>query len=237
MTSLAWKHHKKVIAQREAAKAAALKAETKAPEAPEGDSKHELLLKAIDVACKRISEQPKGSQARLELKKEALATYLPVIEEYIAAGEVYENTALTQVMIWAFDVGDIENAMRLARIAIEQNQPLPERFNRDLKSGVCDFVYDWCALMKKQKKEIEPYFAEIFEQLFPADKSPGWSVCAEIQLKYLKIAIDATEDPERGLELCNIAEAIDPVKAKVATRKAKFEKSIAALKEAEKYKK
>lgn len=233
--SLAWDYRNRIMAeqQRAAAMNAARRGDAVTAAKAAHNSRFELLLTAIKTECDRISAIPRGA-ARLEPKREAIKTYLPEINQYINDGKVFENTALTQVMIWCFDVGDIENAMRLARVAIEQKQPLPERFNRNIKTGVCDFLYDWCRLRQVEKKTLEPYFSEVYSRLFPKS-GVGWQVCDEIRLKYVKMKITETGDPREALTLCELAERIDPVNARVKTRKEKLLKEIAILDEKAKY--
>lgn len=232
----AWEYHNRIIRERRAREAAeavrAGQAETiekMAEQTPE----FELLLTALEQERRQLSAMPQGA-GRIPRKRELLKEFLPVVEKYIDSGDEYENTALTQIMVWAFDVGDIDQAMRLARVAIEQNQPMPPGFGRDIRTAVADLVLDWIAARGEQP--VEPYFSEVYSLLFPeAPDAIGWQIHDEIRLKYVKRAIVEAEkagELQKALDLCNLAEKIDPKKAKVKIRKEKLEKELAKLAEA-----
>lgn len=236
----AWEHHNRIIRERKA------RAELEAARGGDGAALEKMgadsptfqfLLTAIDQECKQLSALPKGA-ARTERKRELVAEFLPPVEAYLAKGERYENTALTQVMIWLFDIGDIDRAMRLARVAVEQGQPLPERYKRDIVTAVADFVLEWATARNAQKAPVNPYFSEMFGNLFSSsDTAPVWAVHDDIRIKYAKLASVLAEeagDVRKALRLCNLAESIDATLAQVKTRKAKLEKAVAALDEAEK---
>lgn len=222
------------VRKREAVKkaqAALEKQEVQAIKQAASDQKsHKLLLVAIDNECKQISSLPKGS-VRTDKKRQLLKTFLPVIDEYIESGEQFANVALTQVLIWLFDCGDISNAMRVARVAIEQNQPMPKRFGRDIKTFVADAFLEWAKAERagNDKAAIGPYFTELFDQVL------DWPVHDPIKIQYLKLAAEEAERDDRlesALDYLLQAEKIDPVTAKVKTRKEKLAKAIAAAKEA-----
>jgi tetratricopeptide (TPR) repeat protein len=195
----------------------------------EDQKAHKLLLDAIDTECKVISGLPEG-RARVEKKQQLLKTYLPVIDKYLEAGEIYKNRAMTQVLIWLFDVGDIENAMRIANAAVDQDQPMPERFTRGVKVFVADAFLEWVKVQEAKGGSIQPYFNEMFAKVY------CWPVHDSIKIKYLKqAATEAEKDgkPEDALELLNQAEKLDPVGAKVKTRKDKLVKLIEKKEEEE----
>lgn len=235
MISPAWKHRDNVLRAQAAAaaKAAVEKKDETTIKTLAGDkARFELLLTALDNDCTRISALPKGS-ARTELKRELLKTWLPVVDAYIAGGSIFANPVLTQVMIWCWDTGDINNALRLTNVAIEQNQGMPERFSRNVKTYVADAFLDWCKEQQVNKSAIEPYFSEMLAKVM------DWAIHDDIKLKYVKLAAleaKAAGDPERALELCEQAEKIDSKKAQVKTLKAELEKAVAAQKEAARHK-
>lgn len=231
MISPAWKHRQRVLRERElAAASAALKTQDQQTinKLASENGKFQLLLQSIENDCKRISDLPKG-QARTELKRELLKVYLPVCDAYIAGDEEYTNPALTRVLIWLFDVGEIDKALSYAAVAIAQDQPLPERFNRDIKTYVADAFLEWAEVQLKSGHSVEPYFSAMLIDVLE------WPVHEPIKLKYLRLAAKlayAAEDFDAALDLCNKAEAINITEAKVKTLKKDVEKAIAARDEA-----
>jgi len=237
MISPAWRHHNSVLQQQAASSlrlAVAAREREVIDQTAIDQAQFELLVTALSTDCKRLSEVPKGS-ARIPVKKTLIETYLQVVEKYVAAGAAYRNPVLTQVMVWCFDVGDIDTAMRLSRVAIAQQQPMPERFKRDIRTGVADLLLDWIGQVRagSEAAPIEPYFSEIYNQIFPAE-GIGWQIHDEIKLKYVKIAIGEAErrnDPRQALRLCILDDQIDVKAAQVKTKREKLIKQVAALDE------
>lgn len=233
----AWEHHNRIIREQKvrAAKEAVRADERKVQENQAANQDNlNLLVQALEVECKRLDAIPQGNE-RQSVKRELVNEYLPVIEKYLESGEVYRNPALTRIMIWLFDIGEIDQAMRLGRVAIEQQQPLPAGFKRDIRTAVADLVLEWAEDQKDNL--IEPYFSEIYEQLFPAD-GIGWSIHDDIKLKYVKMAIVRAEEAgelEKALKLCELAESVNSKKAQVKTRKVKLEKALAKAAELAKH--
>ena len=137
---------------------------------------------------RRLSELPRGSE-RTERKRALLLEFLPVVEKYVVTGEEYRNPVLTQLMVWAFDVGDIDQAMRLARVAIAQNQPMPERYKRDVRTAVADLVMDW--VESRGEQPVEPYFSEVYRAIFPEEPDViGWQIHDEIRRLFRHVLPD-----------------------------------------------
>jgi len=226
MTSPAWQHRERVLQQQAVVKTeAALKnQETDTIKQLAADkARHELLLVALENDCNRLSALPQG-EARTALKRDLLPGWMKVVEAYLAGDQVYQNEVLIRIMVWCFDVGDIETALKLAAVAIEQKQPMPERFGRDVVTFVADAVLDWVKTQRAVNDPIQPYFDRMFEAVIV------WPVHDEIKMKYCKIAAGETRkagDPERALALYKEAERYSPQKAQVKTVKAELEKEIA----------
>ncbi len=212
MISPAWAHRERVR-KAEAAKAAKVALDAADKEAikemASGNEKFAVLLRAIEGECKRISDLPKGS-ARTDLKRNLIAIYLPVVKKYIDGDDEYENTVLTQVLVWLFDCGEIGEALKIAAVAIEQEQPMPSRFKSNVKTFVADSVMEWAKAQFDSGNSVEPYFGAML-----ADIS-DWSVHDDIKLKYVKLAADIAHkdgDIDKALELCIQAEEIAPGKS------------------------
>ncbi len=235
MTSPAWKHRNQVI-QNQAADAARKAAECKDEKTIQtltsDKARFELLLTSLENDCSRISALPQGP-LRTDLKRVLLKTWLPVIDAYLAGGQAYQNIALTQVMVWCFDVGDINEALRLGDAAIAQNQPMPERYKRNIKTYVADAFIDWCKDQQTNGGAVEPYFSRMLEQVM------SWPIHNVIKLKYARLAALESKtagNPEEALKWCDVAESIDPRKAQVKTLKIELSKAVAAQKEAARHK-
>ncbi|HAS4572885.1 TPA: terminase endonuclease subunit [Vibrio cholerae] len=110
--------------------------------------------------------------------------YKPLAEKYLAAGESYQNPIFTDLIVWLFDIGDLETAVEWLFKAIELNLPTPENFKRSSWAIVCaDFVLEWAEQQLPNGHSIEPYFSRVFEKI---DKE--WKLPEKLEAKWYKFA-------------------------------------------------
>lgn len=233
MASLAWLHRQKIEKQKasEKAKANLIDSEKSALEDMAKDNaQYNLLVQGMDNELKALSNVPSGS-ARLPEKERLIKIYMPFVDAYLNAKEVYVNIILTQCLIWLFDLGRIVDALALAKIAIEQKQPMPKRFKSTLKAFIAREVVQWAKKIYDSKEETsaEPYFSEMMEQVLE------WDIHEQIKIEYLKLAAKFAikkNELEEALALYKRAVEINPDFAKCKTAIKDLEKSIAKAKEA-----
>ena len=177
----------------------------------------QLLLASLESDLKRLSSFPTGEPRDSIKRDELIPRYLPYVTEYRDQGEVFKNAVLVQLVIWLFDTGQIHQAIEWALFAIEQKQPMPERFNRGLQTFVADCVLDWCKMQRARGDGIEPYFSKVFQRLM----EDHWPVPAAVQAKYHKQAGDLTMEAGQLQQALNFyvrAMELDPRRAKCITR-------------------
>ncbi|MGL4193199.1 MAG: terminase endonuclease subunit [Vibrio sp.] len=110
--------------------------------------------------------------------------YKPLCEKYLAAGENYQNPIFTDLIVWLFDIEDLETAVEWLFKAIELNLPTPENFKRSSWAIVCaDFVLAWAERQLPSGHSIEPYFSRVFEKI---DKE--WVLPEVVEAKWYKFA-------------------------------------------------
>ncbi|BBL73977.1 phage terminase small subunit [Methylomagnum ishizawai] len=91
----------------------------------------------------------------------ALPEIMPFVAAYLDSGQRYPNSVAVQVMIWLFDVGNIGQALGLAfRLIVQGIHPMPSRFDRDMKTFVCDALYDWANERLKANDQAAPYLPD-----------------------------------------------------------------------------
>jgi hypothetical protein len=114
-----------------------------------------LKLKVIqDIAEKAV------------LKKVLLEKYQPFIEQYLTENHCYPNTVAIRVMIWAFDVGNVDFGTRLGLVLAKQKcHQMPQEFNRSIERFLCDMIYDWSAEELKKNRSASPYLDDVAEQV------------------------------------------------------------------------
>lgn len=110
--------------------------------------------------------------------------YKPVVDAYLEAGESYQNPIFTDLIIWLFDIGDLETAVSWLFKAIELDLPTPENFKRDSWAVVCaDTVLDWADVQQKHGHSIEPYFSQVLEKI-----ESVWKLPEQLEAKWYKFA-------------------------------------------------
>jgi hypothetical protein len=224
----AWAHRERVRKElkMKSAKSTAQKAQKlEIKKIAENKKNHELLLVNLKADCKRLNKLPQGA-AREQLKRKLIKFYLPLVNDYINSKQEFHNYILTQVMAWLFDLRELDEALELARIAIDQNQPMPKRYRQTAQTFVANAVFAWAKAQKNNGKPIEPYFSKMFDQVI------HWQNNDNTKIKYLKLAAAEARskgDIEKALEFCIQAEKIDPKKAKIKTFKAELQKAAAVI--------
>lgn len=110
--------------------------------------------------------------------------YKPVAEAYLEAGESYQNPIFTDLIIWLFDVGDLETAVNWLFKAIELNLPTPENFKRESWAVVCaDAVLEWAEVQQTHGYSVEPYFSQVLEKI-----DTVWKLPEQLEAKWYKFA-------------------------------------------------
>ncbi len=121
---------------------------------------------------------------KVALKRdELLPKWMPTVEKYLNGGEVYRNPILAWCVIWLFDVGDMDAALNLADIAIEQGQETPPELKSNFPTFVADTVLKWAEVQARDGHPIEPYFSRTF-----TDVAEKWELYEVIQAKWFKFA-------------------------------------------------
>jgi len=116
-------------------------------------------------------------------RDELLPRWKPTVETYLESGSSYDNPVFSWYVVWAFDAGDLDEALRLADLAIEQQQPTPENIRSTFPVFVADTVMAWAENTAAAGESIEPYFSQVFEKV-----ASEWRLHEEITAKWFKFA-------------------------------------------------
>ncbi|HCE0322406.1 phage terminase small subunit [Pseudomonas aeruginosa] len=193
--SLALAHKRRILAEGVAADAATVPAynPSEALNSPANAQKHlALMLTALDGDLERISAINSREERQRLKRDELLPKYLDYVQRYRAAGLVYPNPVLVQVLVWLFDTVQFEDGLELALFAIEQGQEMPERFKRrDIQTFVADAVIDWAEAEYKAERSPEPYVSYLLELV------EGWKLFERIPARYHKLLGQVAMDNEQ----------------------------------------
>ncbi|MDG9666736.1 phage terminase small subunit [Hahella sp. CR1] len=113
---------------------------------------------------------------KVALKARVLPQFMDFLQAYRDSGQRYPNEVLVFCVIWLFDVGDIENALSWAGLAIEQQQCMPGHFKRDLPTYVLEEVHDWAERQFKGGDSASPYLDDAAAHL----TSQAWPTANDI---------------------------------------------------------
>lgn len=154
-------------------------------------------------------------------KRGVLPQLAPLAQAYLDSQSTAPNPLAVQVMIWLFDVNDIEPALNLAIELVRRGfNFMPDRFNRSMADFVADAVYDWANAQLAKNQPAAPYL----DQLINAVESQHWALNFIVKGKlYAMAAKHAERSGEHAmcLLLCAQAEAANPDGAGVKTLKNK----------------
>lgn len=129
-----------------------------------GDNSFAVIMAAMasDLAALSDIVDIKDKQ---ELKKKILPKYQEHVREYVESGAHYSNPVLVRCAIWCIDVGDLEAALELANLAVEQQQIAPESFKRDLPTFFAEAITEWAERQLKEQQSGSPYIDAVVEHL------------------------------------------------------------------------
>lgn len=183
---------------------------------PQGNDLLIQLQGAMETDLGRLANIP-VIEDKAKLKAELINNYLPFVKNYIEQGHNYPNSIAVQVMIWLFDIGDIENALALG-LALNRmpKQELPERFKRDLPTYLADEIYDWANAQLKAKQSASPYLDQ-FVAVVIAEK---WDLHPAVMSKNMAMLAKhefVKENFNNAKHWCEKAEEVNPGKAGVKT--------------------
>ncbi|TMX39749.1 terminase [Vibrio rotiferianus] len=142
-----------------------------------------LLLAELETDLKVLKNYNRTDE-KVEYKREVLVPkYREAVEAYLEGGDQFDNPLFAQMVIWLFDIEDLDTAIEWCGIAIERGLDTPERFKRDFATFCADEVLAWADRMAEKGHAIEPYFSQVFEKV-----RSEWSINEKLTAKWFKFA-------------------------------------------------
>lgn len=90
---------------------------------------YELQLLQLNQDRSRLKNM-QSDQLRVEFKKQQISQYLPYIQGILAVKPNVQDDIISEMMVWAIDIGDFDFALELAEYVLSANIKLPDRFGR-----------------------------------------------------------------------------------------------------------
>jgi len=118
------------------------------------------------------------------MKKELLKNYMPFVQDYMANGHDYPNSVAVMMMVWLFDIGDIEQGLHLGFYLVKTpKQVMPHGFSSTMETFICDYTYDWASTQIKDEKTASPYLDNLVKVLLDAK----WELAMPVKSKMLNM--------------------------------------------------
>lgn len=142
-----------------------------------------IQLRELQLDVERLRQLP-TIRDRVDMKRrKLLPKWAPTVERYLSGDEPYTNMVFSYCVIWLFDIGEFDQALDWADIAIEQHQPTPDNVKRTFSAFVADTVLAWAEGEAEAGHSVEPYFSRTF-----ANVREKWRLHEEINAKWFKFA-------------------------------------------------
>lgn len=139
--TLAQRHHRRVLAEREAAAASPITSMA-------GATAYEMQLAQLIQDRLRL-KNIQGNEAKAKLKTELLPTYEPYVQGVLAGGNGAQDEVLTTIMVWAIDAANFTAALQIATYVLKHGLIMPDRFARTTGCLIAEEVAE--AALKAQK--------------------------------------------------------------------------------------
>lgn len=101
-----------------------------------GDA-HELMAATL-WEHRRTLKAIKSTQKKIETKASMLPDYDAYVQGVLEAGQGAQDDVLMTVMVWHFDVGNLQIGLNIAEYALSHGLATPDRFKRDTASIVAE---------------------------------------------------------------------------------------------------
>ena len=142
-----------------------------------------LLLLELDADLKTLKSFNR-IEDKVQHKRDVLIPkFKPYVETYLASDEQYQNPLFSQLIIWLFDINDLDTAIDWCQQAIDREIDTPERMKRDFATFCADEVLAWSEKMAAQGHSVEPYFSQIFTKV-----REEWLINEKVTAKWFKFA-------------------------------------------------
>lgn len=137
----------------------------------------DFILSTLNSDLKQLKNIKQISQKN-EYKEKQIKIYLPYLDQRGVPSELKMI-----VMVWAFDIGDMQRALALGLEGIEKGYSAPAFMKRDLVDFIGDEVLIWSDAQFKQGHSPQPYFDTVSLLVINT-----WNVHDVVRAKYLKLS-------------------------------------------------
>lgn len=140
-----------------------------------------LLLGEMDNDLKRLKALTRIDDKVTLKRDELIPKYRQSIVEYLESDKPFKNSLFSHMVVWMFDIEELDTAIAWCDIAIEQGFESP--FKRGFATFCADEVLKWSEKMSANGHDINPYFETVFDKV-----KNDWRINEQLTAKYFKFA-------------------------------------------------
>jgi len=112
---------------------------------------YEMMLIRLHADQQRL-KQIQSHQSKAKVKAEMLPEYQSWIDGILENGQGAQDEVLMTVLVWHIDVGNYDEALRIAEYALAHDLVMPDQYTRTLATVLLDEI---SAAMLKQKYDTQ----------------------------------------------------------------------------------
>ncbi|MFW2000717.1 phage terminase small subunit [Acinetobacter ursingii] len=106
-----------------------------------------------------------SKQNKVELKRQLLPNYKPYIQGILEVKPGVQDAVVTEILVWAIDIGEYDFALDLAEYVLEHGLKLPDRFERSEACFITEDIADEFLKVLKTDVQVDITVLERLESL------------------------------------------------------------------------
>lgn len=140
-----------------------------------------LLLTELDNDLLRLKALTRIDDKITLKREELIPKYRKSVAVYLSSDALFKNKLFSYMVVWMFDIEELETAIAWCDIAIGKGFESP--FKSDFPTFCADQILKWSEKMSAHGQEIEPYFTQVFNKV-----KHDWRINEQLTAKYFKFA-------------------------------------------------
>jgi len=167
-------------------------------------------------------------ERKAEIKRDTLLPkYRDYIAKLMASGKRHD--LIGYYVVWAFDAGAIEEALRLAFWCLENGQALPEKFKSPMELFVATQTLAWAEAEYNAGRSYDPYLSAVLGAMDGSLNGAAWDVPDKIKAGYFRlVGLQAEQAGKLDVAVQSLERALDlgaQVKTALAAVKKRLDKT------------